>query len=51
MRLLVSSFFILIFAFVYNSNANEEQLNKGYDYAAEGKYLKAFDTPPPIEII
>ena len=48
MRLLVSSFFILIFAFVYNSNANEEQLNKGYDYAAEGKYLKAFDVWKPL---
>ncbi len=48
MRLLISSFFIVIFGFIYNSNASEEQLNKGYDYAAEGKYLKAFDVWKPL---
>ena len=48
MRLLVGSFFVVLFAFIYNSNASEEQLNKGYDYAIAGEYLKAFDVWKPL---
>ena len=47
MRLLFGSIFIILFTFIYNSNANE-QLNRGYDYAAKGEYLKAFQVWEPL---